>query len=257
MDEPPGQYEPQIPGINCPAKEQKQICNPWYAAIFSGIVPGWGQWYTGRTWAGIAFHGGMYLLIIAFFSVLLLLSLYRLMIPGVQFIFLAMFAGVWVYGMCDAWQAAQRINQGSLAFSGKSWLFWIPAVEVAISIGYLVLIITLVTGVLVMGMIAPGSISSHSIHDMNVSVSASQPDANHIVVTVQNVPDPDEIFEMYSKVTDDNGNTQTKTIGLDYSDVEKGRTMAFTGPYAGSNHVTTTVLFDCNHTPIQILDVNI
>ncbi len=256
MDKPPGEYELQIPGINAPAMEQKPICNPWFAAAFSGIVPGWGQWYTGRTWAGIAFHGGMYLFFIAFFGVNVLLSFQRLLMPEVQFIYWALFAGLWIYGMYDAWQSAQRINQGSLAFSGRSWLFWLPAVGVGIIIVYLILLMTLVTGVLVMGLIDPGSFPSHSYHDMNVSVTASQPDAGHIVVTVQNVPDPDEIFEMYSTVTDDNGNTQTKTIGLDYTDVEKGRTMAFTGPYAGSNHVTTTVLFDSNHTRIQILDVN-
>lgn len=257
MDELPGQYEPQIPGINCPAKETKQVCNPWYAAVFSGIVPGWGQWYTGRTWTGIAFHGGMYLIIFAFLGVEILLAFNNLRIPGLQFIYWALFAGLWVWGIYDAWQAAQRINQGSLAFSGKSWLFWLPAVWVALIVGYLVLAITLVAGVLVMGIIAPNSFPSQIYYDMNVSVTASQPDANHIVVTVMNVPDPDEIFEMYSTATDDAGNVQTKTIGLDYTDVERGRTMVFTGPYAGSNHVTTTVLFDCNHTPIKILDVNI
>lgn len=235
-----------------------QIRNPWYAAIFSGVVPGWGQWYNGRTLAGTAFYLGIFLF--AFLSMgmrifFIPLSPYD---PLVQIITMVIFLGFWMYGMYDAYQSAERINRGELAFSGKSLLFWFPAVAVTGAILYLFLALIVVAGVVLSGAIVPGGgMQDEGFADMNISATALQPDADHIVVTMQNVPDPDEIFEVYARVTDDTGSTQTKVLGLDYRDVMKGSSMKFSGPYTGDNHVTATVLFDSNHTPIMFLDTSI
>jgi hypothetical protein len=98
---------------------------------------------------------------------------------------------------------------------------------------------------MISGAIIPGS-GTHGdgFVDMTVSATVRQPDADHSVVTVQNVPDPDQVFELYAKVTDDTNSTRTKVPGLDYKEVRSGSSMRFTGTYAGSNHVTATVVFD-------------
>ncbi|MDD1680978.1 MAG: hypothetical protein LUQ35_05155 [Methanoregula sp.] len=253
----PDSVSGNVPGAG-PDPGPGPICNPWYAAIFSGIVPGWGQWYTGRTLAGFAFSQGFFLLMFLIIAARIPTTRLHPFESLLTILLTVIFLGFWIYGMYDAYQSAQKINRGELAFSGKSLLFWFPAIAVFFLLAWILLILVAVAGVVISGAVNPGTgISGNGYADMNVSATALQTDADHIVVTMQNVPDPDQIFEVYAKVTDDNGTTQTKVLGLDYRDVEKGSSMKFSGAYAGSNHVTATVLFDSNHTPITILDSNI
>jgi hypothetical protein len=243
-----------VPGAG-PDPGPGPICNPWYAAIFSAIVPGWGQWYTGRTVAGIALYAGLSFLFLVSLALRMLLFPPVLFDLLIQMLTIIIALGIWVYGMYDAYQAAQKINRGELAYSGKSLLFWFPAVILVITLAWILLILFAVAGVMILGAVSPGTgISGNGYEDMNISATALQPDADHIVVTMQNVPDPDLIFEVYAKVTDDTGSTQTKNIGLDYRDVEKGSSMKFSGAYAGRNHVTATVVFDEPRNETRILD---
>lgn len=236
----------------------EQVCNPWYAAIFSGIVPGWGQWYTGRTLAGFVFNQGFFLIMFLFMAARIPTTQLYPYESLLTLLFTVFFLGFWIYGMHDAYQSAQKVNRGELAFSGKSLLFWFPAVAVIFFAAYVILILFAIAGVVMFGAVSPGAgISGDDFVDMNVSATVRQPDADHIVVTMQNVPDPDQIFEVYAKVTDDTGSTQTKILGLDYKDVVKGSSMKFSGAYAGSNHVTVNVVFDEPRNETQILDTYI
>jgi len=235
-----------------------QICNPWFAAIFSGIVPGWGQWYTGRTLAGFGFSQGFFLFMFLFMAAGIPTTRLHPSEPLLTPLFTVFFLGFWIYGIYDAYQAAQKINRGERAFSGKSLLFWFPAIGLVFLLAWVLLILVAVAGVVISGAVNPGAgISGNGYADMNLSATARQPDADHIVVTMQNVPDPDEIFEVFAKVTDDTGTIQTKVLGLDYRDVEKGSTMKFSGAYAGSNHVTVTVVLDEPRNATTILDTYI
>lgn len=257
----PDSVSGNVPGAwpeSGPEPGPAQTCNPWYAAIFSGIVPGWGQWYTGRTLAGFAFSQGFFLFMFLFTAATIPTTRLHPYESLLTILLTVIFLGFWIYGMYDAYRSAQKINRGELAFSGKSLLFWFPAIGVVFLLAWVLLILVAVAGVVLSGAAGYGAgIYGNGYADMNVSATVGQPDADHIVVTMQNVPDPDEIFEVYAKVTDDTGTTRTKVLGLDYRDVEKGSSMKFTGAYAGSNHVTATVLFDSNHTPITILDSTI
>ena len=252
MDESPGPaaQEEQNP-VHSGGTEK--ILNPWLAAVFSGIVPGWGQWYEGRTWDGLKFSGALFF--ITLFSLWLRVFLHDLSADlFIQSVSIVLFLGIWMYGMYEAYTTAEKINRGERGFSGKSMRFWFPAVVLVCIVAYLFFIVIVAAGFMAAWAIIPG-IGDHGngFVDMNVSATAEKPDAGRIIVTVRNVPDPDRIFELYAKVTDDAGNTRTQVIGLDYSKVEEGRSMVFFGTYAGRDHVTATVVFN-DRNVTQILD---
>jgi ABC-type phosphate/phosphonate transport system permease subunit len=114
-----------------------EVRNPWLAVLFSFLFYGWGQWYNGKTWDGLKFFGaflGLYFLMFVF-------SFMAAFEPSaaafIILVFLALI-GLWVYGMYEAKNTADRINRNEESFSGKSGLFWLPIVLI---VGMVVLIV--------------------------------------------------------------------------------------------------------------------
>ena len=121
------------------------IRNPYLAVILSFFFVGWGQWYNGKTGAGLKFFG-------AFLGSGLLLFIFTRMASNqplttqfvassqpttTQFILIllsALMIGIWVYGMHDAYKTAESINQKKESFVKKSMLFWMPVIVVVLGI---------------------------------------------------------------------------------------------------------------------------
>ena len=104
------------------------IRNPYLAVVFSFFFVGWGQWYNGKTGAGLKFFG-------AFLGSCLLIVYYTIMGASQQLtsgyvltLLVALATGIWVYGMYDAYKTADRINRNKESFFKKSQLFWIPVI---------------------------------------------------------------------------------------------------------------------------------
>ena len=96
-----------------------EIRDQYRALFLSFFVPGWGQLYNGKTWHGLITFG--LFLISCFF-----LNAY----PGSFLITLV----IWLYGMYDANDTADKINRGEIEFAGKSRLFWMPIVLIILII---------------------------------------------------------------------------------------------------------------------------
>jgi TM2 domain-containing membrane protein YozV len=120
----------------------KKIRNPLLAVIFSFFFCGWGQWYNGKTKQGLTFFGAALIIIILMFIFINFgLSLRDLVVPISFFVLLA----VWVYGMADAKEISEKINNGEESFSRKSHLFWFPTLLiVSILIIFILIIISAV-----------------------------------------------------------------------------------------------------------------
>ncbi|MCJ7742449.1 MAG: autoantigen p27 domain-containing protein [Methanoregula sp.] len=110
------------------------IRNPYLAVMLSFFFVGWGQWYNGKTWAGLKFFG-------AFLGSCLLIVYYTIMEASqpvsarfVLILVIVLATGIWVYGMYDAYKTADRINRNKESFFKKSQLFWIPVVVLILSV---------------------------------------------------------------------------------------------------------------------------
>jgi uncharacterized membrane protein YidH (DUF202 family) len=125
-----------------------EIRSPFLAAVLSFVFVGWGQWYNGKTLEGLKFLG-------AFIGSYLLMAVFSVMASDqpLSAIFLIFFSVavliVWVYGMYDAYQTANKINEGQETFTGKSGLFWLP---VAFLVFVLIIIIAAVIAAFVFGL---------------------------------------------------------------------------------------------------------
>ena len=111
-----------------------EIRTPFIATILSFFFVGWGQWYNGKTWDGVKLLGiflGVYVLMIIFSTVLSTIQPLALFLTLILFFVLLM---IWIYGMYDANKIAKMINRGEDAFSGKSQLFWLPAIILSIAV---------------------------------------------------------------------------------------------------------------------------
>ncbi len=103
----------------------KYIRNPLVALTLSFFMPGWGQWYNGRTWDGLKFFGIVAVLSIAAIFTRLIFGPFGFMFSLLGFVFV-------IIGMLDAYQGAEKINHHELEFNGKSRLFWLPVVLIII-----------------------------------------------------------------------------------------------------------------------------
>jgi hypothetical protein len=142
----PLQYEKAAICPNCGARtalapeERENIRNPFFAVVFSFLFFGWGQWYNGKTWAGLKFFGAVLV------SCLLLYIFSR---SGQDFaapviaILYAVIVGIWIFGMYDAYRTADRINRKKESFFKKSWLFWFPVALVALTMFFIIAVFAL------------------------------------------------------------------------------------------------------------------
>jgi tetratricopeptide (TPR) repeat protein len=135
----PPAVPPREPGRE-PARTTYAVRNPLLAALFSFFFTGWGQWYNGRRWAGLAFFGVSAIAGMA--SMVLNLILSENLIVSLFFGIIGL--GVWGYSMYDAYTTAQMINDGVTGFTRKSRLFWLPLVYYALVIALILLILILI-----------------------------------------------------------------------------------------------------------------
>jgi len=110
------------------------IRNPYLAVILSFFFVGWGQWYNGKTGAGLKFFGaflGSCLLIFIFTK---MESAQQLTTGYVLMLLVVLTIGIWVYGIYDAYITAERINRNKESFLKKSALFWVPIIVFVLGI---------------------------------------------------------------------------------------------------------------------------
>jgi hypothetical protein len=75
--------------------------------------------------------------------------------------------------------------------------------------------------------------------EMFKEVTASQPDASHIVITYEGGPNMERIYELEITITDSTGKSQTKSAGSDLATTPipiKG-TYPISGDFSGDDHV--------------------
>ena len=235
----PLQYENAVICPSCGAKTQlateewEEIRNPLVAIVFSFLFPGWGQWYNGKTWDGLQFFGAFWGSNILMFIFLTLLSTQGFAAIAVVMLSVVII-GIWVFGMYDAYKTAERINRRRDSFIGKSRLFWLPVILIAVLI---VAIIAAVLAAFVFGM--PGIIEQTK----DVAVTVRQPDSDHITVTYQGGQDAFLMTQLTATVRDNDGDIQTKTIGQlsgQATPLEVGSSMTFDGEFSLQNHVVAS-----------------
>lgn len=109
----------------------KKIRNPLLAVLFSFFFCGWGQWYNGKTKEGLKFFGAALIIFTLMFIFLNFgITLRDLVVPISFFVLLA----VWVYGMSDAKEISEKINNKEVSFTKKSQLFWLPFISILVII---------------------------------------------------------------------------------------------------------------------------
>jgi len=141
----PLQYENAAICPNCGARtalvpeERENIRNPFFAVVLSFLFFGWGQWYNGKTWAGLKFFGAF----LVFSVVLYIFSRSGQDFTSGVIVVYAVIAGIWMFGMYDAYRTADRINRKKESFFKKSWLFWFPVALVGLTIIFIVAVFAL------------------------------------------------------------------------------------------------------------------
>lgn len=148
----PFYFENQAVCTNCgvrlrPLVIRAVIRNPYLAVILSFFFVGWGQWYNGKTGAGLKFFG-------AFLGSCLLIFIFTKMELAQQstngyvlMLLVALTTGIWVYGMYDAYKTAERINRNKETFLKKSALFWVPLIVFVLGIAAIISIFVFNVGV--------------------------------------------------------------------------------------------------------------
>jgi hypothetical protein len=223
---------------------QTDTRNPWQAVAFSFVVPGWGQWYNGKTVTGLKFFGVFLILIISMY-IAKFANIYFLSGMAAAFLLLGI-SLVWVYGLYDAYKTAERINKGEERFSGKSRLFWLGACFLI-----LVFLFPFVLSAVFMSEMSHdyGSMTTEKI----VSVSAQKPDANHIVVTFQGGQDASQLIDVLVTV---DGTTQRMVNADQASPLTVGSSTTFTGNYSGETRIIGKGHFEDN-TEETLLDTTL
>jgi len=110
------------------------IRNPYLAIILSFFFVGWGQWYNGKTGAGLKFFGAFLGSCLLIFILTKMEAAQQLTTGYVLILLVALTIGIWVYGMYDAYKTAERINRNKENFLKKSQLFWLPVVVLILSV---------------------------------------------------------------------------------------------------------------------------
>jgi len=178
-------------GVRIQPKQQDKVRDPWTAVLFSFFVPGWGQWYNGKTWDGLIFFG---VLLVSYF-LLFIFAAVQLTQPlaGIFLIILAVIIVIdWFYGMYDAYKTADRINKVGENFSGKSRLFWLPVI-------FLVMVIAAVIAAFIFGMTA----AQYSYGTVPI---VTIPTVNYNIVEPTTTPQPVQTISSAPIVIDSNGN---------------------------------------------------
>jgi archaeal type IV pilus assembly protein PilA len=235
---PPGQRESPgpvpAPRPPVPSRAKESIRNPVYAVIFSFLFPGWGQWYNGERWKGLAFF------VLSIISGILRLVMSILLNDNllVSVVFLLIGVAIWIYGMYDAYITAEGMNRGEIGFTRKSRLFWFPIVFVVLMI-ILTLILAAVIAAFVFGM--AGNIQ----HTRVVAATVQQVSPGDIVVTYQGGQDADKVTLVTVEVTDSEGSSRTEILSPpeDTGYLDPGSEITFTGRFAGRDHVVGTASF--------------
>jgi tetratricopeptide (TPR) repeat protein len=263
---PPSGSPPQSPG---PQKTEPQkagqtiktglIRSPLYAALFSGIFPGWGQWYDGRRWEGLLFLFASFILGLSNLLVTLFMGR-NILVSGA---FMVIGLGLWIFGMSHAYRTAERINKREIGFTEKSRLFWLPVIIISITIVLLIVFVAFAfmlfgtSGGLQHASLqyasknlqgATGNLqnSSSTLPNLKViAVTAKKPDATHIMVTFQGGKDAAQVSQIVITATDSGGKVLTKTIGNpnDSTPVPIGSSVTLTGSFAGKNPVVAKAKF--------------
>lgn len=207
---------------------EKNYHNPWIATILSFLFPGWGQWYNGKTWDGLKIFFAAVLAILMGAS------------STIQFFYIIAVA-IWLYGINEAWNTAEKIKRGEENFSKKSGLFWLP-------IPLLVLILLSFYGMMV-------DIQNTKV----VSAIATQTDSTHIVVTYNGGQDANIVRQLTATVTDSAGNSQTKTIGQSEqtNPLQIGSSTIFTGAFSGKNKVVVVAKFSDGSTQVIVYNPDV
>ncbi len=78
-----------------------------------------------------------------------------------------------------------------------------------------------------------------------VEVTATQPDAQHIVVTYQGGPNMQKVMELQTTITDSTGKVQTKSVGdrLGTTPITIRGTNTLEGDFSGQDHVVVLGYF--------------
>jgi hypothetical protein len=216
--------------------ETGKIRNPALAAIFSFFFPGWGQWYCGRTWDGLKIYGAILVVwILAFIlNSLLVSSGSPSWYAAIGMIYLLLYIVIWIYGMYDAYRTAGKINRGELEFSRKSRLFWIPAILLIIVVA---IIILAVISAAAFGIAASQSTPSSNSDGKIAVAEITNDDTDHLVIAYVGGPSRDDVRKMTVRVTDINGNTQTKSIDSGpTTPLVPGSAITFYGTFSGRDH---------------------
>jgi hypothetical protein len=106
---------------------RRDLRNPVLAAACAFLFPGWGQWYNGRTAAGIyviAAGSGIAIVSAMLMFVFRNSRMITMAVAGVTGLLLLV---IWLYSITTAYNTARGINRGGITFKGKSPLFWMPA----------------------------------------------------------------------------------------------------------------------------------
>jgi hypothetical protein len=218
--------------VSSPRKDS--IRSPVLAVICSFLFPGWGQWYNGERWKGLVFLG------VSIISGILNIAL-TIFLKGnllVSAVFTILGAGIWIYGMYDAFTTAESINRREIGFTRKSRLFWLPVILYVITIILLIIIL----GLALMATMVFAT-AGNTQHTKVVAVTAQQTDATHIVVTYQGGQDADKVSMVIVRVTDSDGRYQTKSMGdPGIKSPVPGDTLTFVGT-PGKDHVVAAAVF--------------
>jgi len=228
------------------SRKAEDIRNPIIAAILSFFFSGWGQWYNGDRYRGLAFFMATFIVAIINFALMIVLKFNQI----VYAVFLLVSLGITVYGMYDAYSIAGKINRREIPFARKSRLFWLPVVLLVAMI--VILIVAFVFAFLFIAAAAgahgPGGSSSAysaSHHTKIVAATANQFSADTIVVAYQGGPDNDLVSRVDATVTESSGKAQTKSLSPPNSTapIAPGTLLTFTGAYKGKDHVVATATF--------------
>jgi signal peptidase I len=82
---------------------------PWLAAIFSAVLPGFGQFYVGEANRALGFFLAFMLLQIPFLIMVSLFLPIGFTAPAVL-LSTVVSIGIWIFGIVDAWRLARRLN---------------------------------------------------------------------------------------------------------------------------------------------------
>lgn len=87
--------------------------------------------------------------------------------------------------------------------------------------------------------VAPQAPAQPAGQDLFNEVTASQPDATHIVITYEGGPNMERIIELETTITDSAGKSQTKSAGsrLATTPIPIRGTNTIAGDFAGTDHV--------------------